>query len=220
MQNHQPAGHRQAVIFTGGNLGEWAVDLIHPEDYLIGADRGADFLVRHGFVPHLSLGDFDSVTPDQMRLIQDTSLELMACDPVHKDWTDTELGLREAVSRGYTDIRIIGGLGTRFDHSLANVHLLRQAAEQGCEARLVDEHNEIRLCTGHCRLESDARYRYVSLLPLTPMVKGITLDGFQYPLTDAALTLGWSLGVSNVLIAQEGTVTIADGLLLIIRSRD
>jgi thiamine pyrophosphokinase len=74
MENYQRAGHRQAVIFTGGNLGEWAVDLIHSEDYLIGADRGADFLVRHGFVPHLSVGDFDSVTPDQMRLIQDTHL--------------------------------------------------------------------------------------------------------------------------------------------------
>jgi thiamine pyrophosphokinase len=211
---------RRAVIFTGGNLGKWAIDEFRPEDYLIGADRGAAFLVRHGLIPHLSLGDFDSVTSEEMERIADVSLELIACDPVDKDWTDTELAVREAVSRGYTDLRILGAIGTRFDHSLANVHLLRQMSQHGCEARLLDENNEIRLCTGICRLKADARYRYVSLLPLSTMVKGVTLQGFQYPLRDAVLELGCSLGVSNLLDAPEGIVTILEGELLIIRSRD
>ena len=40
---------------------------------------------------------------------------------------------------------LIGGLGTRFDHTLANVHLLRQTVEQGIDAWIIDKHNRIRL---------------------------------------------------------------------------
>jgi thiamine pyrophosphokinase len=220
MSSSQRSDRRRAVIFTGGSLGEWAIDCIEQEDFLIGADRGAEFLIRYGLVPHLALGDFDSVTPEQYKNIADTALEFQSCDPVDKDWTDTELAVREAVSRGYRDIHILGALGTRFDHSLANVHLLRQLSEQGCEACVVDEHNEIRLCTGKLWLEADPHYHYVSLLPLSTVVKGVTLRGFQYPLTDADLTLGWSLGVSNVLTAEQGSINITEGQLLVIRSRD
>jgi thiamine pyrophosphokinase len=211
---------RRAVIVTGGRLGAWVLDEIRSGDYLIGADSGADFLVRNGYNPDLALGDFDSVPPDRLPSISDASKEMLAVDAVDKDWTDTELALREAVNRGYSNIRILGGLGTRFDHSLANVHLLRQAFDQGCEAVLVDEYNEIRLCTGECRLETDSRYPNVSLLPLTTVVTGVTLTGFRYPLTNAVLTLGWSIGVSNVLEAMSGMITLSEGQVLVIRSRD
>lgn len=213
-------GGRRAVIFTGGNLGAWALRDIRPGDCLIGADSGADFLVRSGYAPDLAIGDFDSVGPDELLRIRNAAQETIAVDPVDKDWTDTELALREAVARGHRDIRILGGLGSRFDHSLANVHLLRQAWDERCRAVLADAHNEIRLCGGECRLEADPRYPYVSLLPLTPVVQGVTLRGFRYPLNEATLTLGWSVGVSNVLDEPEGSITLAEGLLLVIRSRD
>lgn len=210
----------RAIIFSGGNLGPWALDFIDSTDYLIGADAGAAFLLTHGYKPHLSLGDFDSVDPRVMNRITFESDECLAYDAVDKDWTDTELALREAMNRGYTDILIIGALGTRFDHSLANVHLLRQAADRGCDALLIDERNEIRLCVSQCRLTADERYDYVSLLPLTDQVAGITLHGFRYPLTNATLTIGQSLGISNVLEETEGSISLTEGMLLVIRSRD
>ncbi|MBW5448160.1 thiamine diphosphokinase [Cohnella sp. CFH 77786] len=211
---------REAVIVTGGRLGAWALEEIRAGDYLIGADSGAEFLVRHGIAPDLALGDFDSVPADRLTSISAASKDYLAVDPVDKDWTDTELALREALDRGYSRIRILGGLGSRFDHSLANVHLLRQAFERGGEAVLIDEHNEIRLCADACRMNQDPRYPYVSLLPLTPVVTGVNLTGFRYPLNEATLTLGWSLGVSNVLDAPSGTVSIREGQVLVIRSRD
>ncbi|WP_123040637.1 thiamine diphosphokinase [Cohnella candidum] len=220
MKIEQNENGRRAVIVTGGRLGDWALDELREGDYLIGADSGAEFLVSRGLVPDLALGDFDSVPPERLPAIREAARECLAVDAVDKDWTDTELALREAQDRGYADIRILGGLGTRFDHSLANVHLLRQALARGGQALLVDEHNEIRLCTGECRIEADPRYPYVSLLPLTETVTGVTLTGFRYPLTEAVLTLGWSLGVSNVLEADIGNVTIRGGQVLIIRSRD
>jgi len=214
------SAYTRAVIYTGGRLGPWALEGLSSGDFLIGADRGAEFLVRHGRSPHLALGDFDSVSDAEMSRISANAKQLLSCDAIDKDWTDTELALREAVSRGFKEIVLFGALGTRFDHSLGNVHLLRQAHEQGCELTIVDEHNDIRLCSGQLRLAANPRFPYVSLLPLTPEVAGITLQGFRYPLTDAVLKLGWSLGISNVLESSEGTISIGDGLLLVIRSRD
>jgi thiamine pyrophosphokinase len=210
----------RAVVFAGGNLGSWALERLEPDDCLIGADRGSVFLVQSGLRPDLALGDFDSTRPEELEAVRSQAAELRMCDPVDKDWTDTELAFREAIRRGFRRIAVVGGLGTRFDHSLANVHLLRQAADAGCDACLLDEHNEIRLCTESLRLRASERFPYVSLLPLTPTVTGVTLSGFRYPLRNATLTLGWSLGVSNALEAAEGVVTIAEGLLLVIRSRD
>ncbi|MFC4304734.1 thiamine diphosphokinase [Cohnella boryungensis] len=210
----------RAFIVTGGLLGEWALAHLREDDYVIGADRGAEFLVCHGLKPDLALGDFDSVAADQMQAIARIAKQLLTCDALDKDWTDTELALREAISRGFKEIVIVGALGTRFDHGLANVHLLRQAHEQGCALTLIDEHNEIRLCADRLPLIADSRYPYVSLLPLTLEVTGVDLEGFRYPLHDATLKLGWSLGVSNVLDSDSGIISIREGMLLVIRSRD
>ncbi|MCD9020981.1 thiamine diphosphokinase [Cohnella silvisoli] len=212
--------HTRALIFTGGNLGQWAFDYMSSHDYIIGADRGAYFLIHHGHTPHLALGDFDSVLPEQMELISSRSGELLSCDAVNKDWTDTELAFREAVKRGFKEILLLGALGTRFDHGLGNVHLLRQAYEQHCSLTLIDENNEISLCTDSIQLNASARFPYTSLLPLSLEVTGVTLHGFRYPLNDATLKLGWSLGISNIIEEPQGTITISSGLLLVIRSRD
>lgn len=211
---------KRALIFTGGNLGLWAFDHITVDDYLIGADRGAAFLLENGYKPDLALGDFDSVLPEHLQEIASQSSECLAFDAIHKDWTDTELAFREAVRRDFKDIIILGALGTRFDHGLGNVHLLRQAHEQECTLTLIDENNEISLCTDTVTLNSNARYPYTSLLPLTPEVVGVTLHGFRYPLNEATLKLGWSLGISNVLEAEQGSIAVSSGMLLIIRSRD
>jgi len=211
---------RQAAIVTGGALGEWALPYIRSSDYIIGADSGAAFLVRHGIAPDLAVGDFDSVAEAQLPAIRAAAREWQAVDAVDKDWTDTEMAVRTALDRGFDRIMIIGGLGTRFDHALANVYLLKLAQERGAEAELIDAHNKIRLCTRECRLQPDEQFPYVSLLPLTPIVRGITLSGLQYPLHNATIRLGETIGISNRLQAAEGIVSLDEGQLLVIRSRD
>lgn len=211
---------RQAVIVTGGALGEWALPYIRHGDYIIGADSGAAFLVRHGIAPDLAIGDFDSVSPAQLSAVRAAAREWRSVDAVDKDWTDTEMAMRTALERSFSRITLIGGLGTRFDHALANVHLLKLAHEQGAEAELIDEFNEIRLCARECRLRQDERFPYLSLLPLTSVVRGVTLSGFQYPLDNATIRIGESIGISNRLLAPEGVVSVLEGQLLVIRSRD
>ena len=207
------------LIFTGGNLGLWALQEIQSGDFLLGADRGAMFLLNHGFCPDLALGDFDSVTPQQVNEIRQISKAFESCDAVEKDQSDTELAFDWAIRHIPKEIVLLGALGTRFDHSLANVHLLRTALEHDIPCRIIDEYNEVILINRHATLTKN-RYTNVSLLPLTLEVTGITLHGFQYPLHQAALRMGQSLAVSNILVGETGEIEMSSGLLLVIQSID
>lgn len=212
--------YTRIVIFTGGRLAKWALERIEDGDLLIGADAGALFLAENGHKPRISLGDFDSVTPEQLAFIREMSEETLDFDPIDKDYTDTELAWRLALTRKPQQIVMLGALGTRFDHSLANVHLLRMALQQGVSASIMDEHNCIQLASAGILNLINKGYTYISLLPLTERVTGITLTGFQYPLHDATLEIGQSLGISNKLLGDRGTIEVRDGLLLVIESRD
>lgn len=207
------------LIFTGGNLDRWALHHIRQEDLLVGVDRGAHFLVQHGCKPDFALGDFDSVSEDEKEQILKHSQTFSDCDPIMKNQTDTEMAFEWALDQQPDEILVFGALGTRFDHSLANVHLLRRGLEKNVSCRIIDPYNELQL-TDRQLLVQKGDYSHVSLLPLSLEVTGITLHGFQYPLDQATLTLGDSLGISNVLLAEFGEVKIASGLLLIIQSKD
>ncbi|MGN7469189.1 thiamine diphosphokinase [Brevibacillus sp. SAFN-007a] len=207
------------LLFAGGKLGDWAIRHIREDDWLVGVDRGALFLVRHGFTPHLSIGDFDSVTAEEMAEIERHSLHVSSCDPVNKDLTDTEMALHWCIRQKPGDIVLLGVLGSRFDHTLANVHLLRKALLEKTSCCIIDERNEIRLVDSHCRIEQD-HFAHVSLLPLTSEVTGITLRGFMYPLENATLHIGDTLGISNVLTEKTGTIDVGTGQLLVIKSKD
>ncbi|WP_135556720.1 thiamine diphosphokinase [Paenibacillus cymbidii] len=207
-------------IFSGGQLGEWALAGIAPSDILVGADRGALFLARSGLHLHCALGDFDSVTAEERAEIASASLETLAVDPVMKDMTDTEMAFEWAMAQRPASIAVCGALGTRFDHALANVHLLRRALRGGVPCAIEDAHNSIELIGPGRKQLVPGRFAHVSLLPLTDEVSGITLTGFRYPLHRARLAIGQSLGVSNVLEQPSGTIEVGTGELLVIRSSD
>ena len=207
------------LLFAGGNLGNWALRDIRQDDWLVGVDRGALFLVRNGLTPRLSIGDFDSVSAEEMAEIEQRSIDVSSCDPVMKDLTDTEMALTWALEQQPAEIILSGVLGTRFDHTLANVHLLQKALHANIPCRIVDETNEIQLMDHHCTINRD-HFAHVSLLPLTPEVTGITLTGFLYPLEDATLRIGDTLGISNVLREETGTIHIETGKLLVMKSKD
>ena len=209
---------KRVLIFAGGTLGEWALDIIAPDDYVIGADRGAAFLIRHGVTPDLSVGDFDSVSPEELARIRESG-NILSFDPVHKDYTDSELALVEALKLRPGAIVMLGMTGSRMDHTLANIHLLQACLHAGIAAKIVDASNELAATTSEYTVHR-SRYTYVSLLPLAGNVTGITLEGFKYPLHDATLTVGQSLGISNELLGETGTIRIKSGTLVVIQSRD
>ncbi|WP_018752827.1 thiamine diphosphokinase [Paenibacillus sanguinis] len=211
--------NNRVLIFAGGRIDPTLVQEIRDDDYIIGADRGALFLIQHGIQPNLAVGDFDSVSQEELAVIRDNSGEFTNCDALDKDLTDTELAFDLAIRLLPQEIVLMGVIGTRMDHTLANIHILLRAVQHQIACSIWDEYNYITLTGTTCQVE-DRGYTYVSLLPLTPEVTGITLEGFLYPLDKATLKMGQSLAVSNKLVASTGTVKVESGWLLIIQSRD
>ncbi len=210
---------RRMLLFTGGNLGEWALHEVAAGDFLIGIDRGALFLLRHDLRPDFAVGDFDSVSLEDFHEIQQRAGHVVSCDPIMKDLTDTDMGVTWAIQQQPQEIVILGALGTRFDHTLANVHLLRKSLDAGIPCRIIDEKNEVLLIDRPTEI-AKGRFPHISLLPLSQTVTGITLYGFQYPLHKATLTIGDSIGISNVLVAAAGKIDVRTGQLLVIKSTD
>lgn len=210
---------KRVVIVSGGNIHTHILEEILQDDFIIGADRGALFLVDHQLTPDLAIGDFDSVTADELERIQINSKQFTSCDAIDKDLTDTELAYDLAIERQPEEILILGATGTRFDHTLANIQMMTKGLQHQIKTIIRDNNNLITLTGSSCTI-SESGYSYVSLLSLTPEVTGITLEGFMYPLDHATLKMGHSLAVSNKLIEPTGTVHIESGLLLIIQSKD
>jgi len=188
------------------------------EVIFIGADEGALWLVEHGFRPTMAVGDFDTVGDEGLQRLAAVRIprRIFARD---KDVTDTDLAV-EAAREFQPDVLIVyGGIGTRFDHTLANVHLLYRLVRHGCRAYLADPHNRIHLFGPGTHILRST-FPFVSLLPWSEEVQGITLRGFRYPLENATLTWGTSRGISNELLASNGEIRVCEGYLLVVESRD
>jgi thiamine pyrophosphokinase len=56
----------------------------------------------------------------------------------------------------------------------------------------------------------------LSLVPLTPEVLGVTLDGVRWPLHDATLHLGETLTISNTMTAPLAHMRMEEGLMFVV----
>lgn len=223
----------QSLIISGGYLDdEFAENYMRQNqwDITIGVDSGMSFFYRTGQIPDYIVGDFDSVEPEILKNFISRKSEtpeyterpvILQFQP-EKDETDTEIAIRTAVGKGCDTIHILGGTGSRLDHVIGNIHLLGMGMEQGVNVILADGNNRIRMMpAGELVIKKKEQYgRYVSLLPFTPQVEGLTLTGFKYPLEHAVMECYHSLGVSNEIVEEEAGISFQNGVLLVIESRD
>ncbi|MBN2254600.1 MAG: thiamine diphosphokinase [Deltaproteobacteria bacterium] len=185
------------------------------EPFVICADGAARHLRPLGLIPSVIIGDMDSIDERDREYFKKRGSTILAY-PQAKDETDTELALMYGLNLGPQEIWILGALGGRIDHTLANVSLLVAAAKRGIPTKIVDEDCEIFVVTGQVTLEG-TKGQTVSLLPVSSVVTGITLDGFEYPLRNHVIEIGSPLGVSNTLAGDRGVISVGTGYLLVIR---
>lgn len=172
------------------------------------------------------VGDGDSLPPATIDSLPGHGIEFQR-HPVDKDASDTELALREALSRGAREVLVLGALGgLRFDHALANVLLLAASEWGNTPVALVDGETTVRILDGERDGERGSELEVVgaagdlvSLLPLSEEVRGVTLAGLRYPLEGATLLRGSSLGLSNVLTGDRARVRIDSGCLVVVHVR-
>ncbi|WP_144526415.1 thiamine diphosphokinase, partial [Bacillus pumilus] len=89
-------------------------------------DRGALFLIENNYKPDLAVGDFDSISPADLLKVRSGSKQLIDCDPIDKDLTDTELALDLAIKEQPDIILLMGVTGSRLDHTLANIQMMNR----------------------------------------------------------------------------------------------
>ena len=212
------------LIVSGGEVKEGFLTWIVKNggfDVILAADAGMEALYRDHILPDIIVGDFDSVNPDTLEYFHDKEqIEVCMLNP-EKDDTDTEYAIREAIRRGAKEIAIVGGTGTRMDHVLGNICLLGIGLEHGITIHLVDEHNRIRMIDAPITLQRQEQYgKYISLIPFSEKVNGVTLEGYKYPLQNYTMGGFNSLGISNEIIADEAKISLASGQLIVVESRD
>lgn len=119
------------------------------------------------------------------------------------------------------NITILGATGTRFDHVFGNVQLLKVALEAGIDCQIVDENNRIRLLNKDFSMYEEEQFGdYISFLPFTERVEGLTLRGFEYDVEDWTMESGFARGVSNEIREDVVEVSMKKGILLMVESRD
>lgn len=189
-------------------------------DNIIAVDKGLESLYLLKILPNHIVGDFDSVNKNIINFYNDKGIPIHQYNP-EKDYTDTDIAIKLAISLNSTNITILGATGTRLDHTLANIHILCGCLEKQIPCEIIDPHNRIYLINSNKKIENKYSYgKYISLIPLTSTVNGITLKGFKYPLKDFTLKIGESLGISNEIVDNVATIDIREGILIVIESKD
>lgn len=217
---HSPTDTR-ALVFANGDLNDGpavqAALAAAPDGLVIAADGGARLALDCGRVPDVLVGDLDSLSDDEvqdLRVLGATIRRFSA----HKDETDLELALLEAVDQQAAWIRVIGAVGGRVDHMLANLYLLLLPGLAGRDVRLVSGAQSLWLVAPGTHTLHGAAGDTVSLLPLVPGVEGVTTGGLAYPLRDEPLLFGPARGVSNVMQESTARVTLRAGQLLVVHT--
>lgn len=216
------SGRKVMFIVAGGPL----VDLlflrqrileVNPSE-VICADGGSRHVLALGMTPQMVIGDMDSLPPEMLDNLLESGCRILRY-PARKDQTDTELALRYTLDQKPEEIEIYGALGGRIDHTLANISLLIMAAREGIKTRIIDETTELFVVSEGAEIRGTPE-DIVSLFPLTTKVKGITLEGFEYPLQKATMAIGKPYGISNRLLGNRGAVSVSAGYLLVVKSRE
>lgn len=186
--------------------------LIKSDDYVICIDGGYDIAKRNHISPDLLMGDFDSIIstlPDDVPIMR---------FPPEKDYTDLELALKKAVELKAENVTIIGGIGGRLDHTIANIQLLSSYNDCFKSLVMLDGRNKCFIASRHMVIPAEEN-SYISLFSLSEKCEGVSASGVKYPLKNHTLTRDFPLGVSNEFKEKSAILSVEDGTLLVIVSQ-
>jgi thiamine pyrophosphokinase len=209
----------RAIIFANGDAPDHTTieRWITPTDRIFAADGGTRNALSVGVIPHVVIGDLDSLAEADRVELERAGVPLIVY-PTHKDYTDLELALRYALEHGATEIVIFSALGGRWDQSLANLMLLSLPELAHVTTRIVDRAVSIEVI--HDRATITGRVGdTLSLIALKGDAHHVTIEGCEYPLNDATLPFGATLGISNVLTHDIVKITVKQGQILAVHTR-
>lgn len=196
-------------------------DDLHDNDCIIAVDGGFDYLIAQGITPDLIIGDLDS-TDLSDHSIKDSDIPTIKFPP-EKDYSDMFLAAKEGFKKGYNTFYIFGGMGKRFDHTMANIQLLSYIAENGGRGYMYGDGCVLTAITDGS-INIAEKKGYISVFSLSDVSEGVTISGLKYSADDITLKRNESIGLSNEFEISDSndagkngcTITVKRGSLLII----
>ena len=208
----------KCIVIGAGDLTVGTME-VHEEDLVIAVDGGLGYCSVLGVEPDLILGDFDSVSPDEAKAVEELERKIperILRLPREKDDTDMLAALKEGIRRGYKDFRIYGGTGGRFDHTLANIQCLLYLKKQDAVGYLVDGTGMILVLVDETVEFQKGLEGYLSLFSLSEKSEGVTIKGMKYPLDRAVIHNDFPVGISNEFTGEQALVSVEKGQLVCI----
>jgi len=208
----------RAIIFANGvfHPSRWTGEWLARSDLRIAADGGLRLCRQLNLLPDILIGDFDSLTEQEVQQMQAEGVRVLRYS-ARKDETDLELALQVACEQAVAEIVILGGLGARWDQTLANLLLPAYHRFRHVPIVLVDGQHEI------FAINAPPARRLVlqgsigdtlSLIPVGGNVQDVVVQGVEYPLAGEELHFGATRGLSNVFLAETVPLEIGQGSLL------
>jgi thiamine pyrophosphokinase len=205
----------RAVVVAHGDVLPADRGVIDAKDYVVAADGGAFALERWNLLPHLIVGDMDSLGEAGVERFAKQGIPV-AKFPAAKDESDLELAVAQAIAAGATEVVVLGALGgDRLDHETANLLLLADPSYDGVRIEVRRGTLRIRAVRGGGSLSLGPLEAIVTLLPVNGDAEGVTTEGLRYPLRDETLRFGRARGLSNEVDSLPATVTVRKGSLLV-----
>ncbi|MBK5240714.1 thiamine diphosphokinase [Clostridium sp.] len=210
----------KVIIVSGGipPSRELLIKEITEGTFIIAADSGANCLYDYKILPNLLLGDFDSISKKVLKYFEKSQC-IIDIYPTEKDFTDTEIAVKKAINMKPSEIVLLGCTGSRVDHLLGNIGMLKKCLKNSVSAHIVDENNDIRLSNATTILNGTVGQIF-SVQAYGDEVIGLTIDGAKYPLNNYNLKIGESITISNEFVSSNVKLNFKSGTLMIILSCD
>jgi thiamine pyrophosphokinase len=206
----------RAVVVAHGDVLPSDRAMIGEKDFVVAADGGALALERWKLLPHLVVGDMDSLGDAGVERFARQGIPVTKF-PATKDESDLELAVAQAIAAGATEIVLLGALGgERLDHEAANLLLLADPGYDGVRIEARRGALRIRAIRGEGSLSLAGPVKaLVTLIPVNGDAEGVTTEGLRYPLRDETLRFGRARGLSNEVDSLPAKVTVRKGSLLV-----
>jgi thiamine pyrophosphokinase len=210
----------KTVIISGGKAPSLLLlkNELKDADILICADSGGNFLKDSDIIPDYLVGDFDSINDVTLEHFKNSGCKVLEY-PKDKDFTDTELALELAVKVKSDSIVLLGCTGTRIDHMIGNLGLLRTCISEGIEAFIKDDNNSIMLADKSLKIKGKPGSTF-SVQAFSEAVANLTIKGAKYTLDNHKLRIGDPRTISNQFLNEEVSLDFSSGLLMVLYCND
>jgi thiamine pyrophosphokinase len=211
----------RAAIFLNGSSDSPGLirHIAGSADLVVAADGGARYALEAGVVPDLVVGDMDSLGEDLSREVERRGA-LLERYPVRKDKMDGHLAVLAARERGATAVDLLCALGGGLGALFAAPHILLAAERIGLHSTVVADRGRIFVVEAGSRTVQGRPQDSISVFPLSGPATGVTLEGMEYPLENAGLAPGDTLGFHNELVGTEARVSVGQGVLLVVHETE